>query len=98
MTAGGGATPASALQLELKQEKKHDCTLCSERRSKYCNNIAESIDILEKYILKKPYFGFMLALEKELCNLNLLEDPISMQSYDTEIKRLKLCQNKYRKK
>ncbi|MBR5079577.1 MAG: hypothetical protein IKX30_12650 [Victivallales bacterium] len=66
--------------------------------SKYCNNIAESIDILEKYILKKPYFGFMLALEKELCNLNLLEDPISMQSYDTEIKRLKLCQNKYRKK
>lgn len=64
----------------------------------YCNNIAESIDVLEKFILKKPYFGFMLAMEKELGNLLSLDDPVIMQSYDAEIERLELLQNKCRKK
>ena len=64
----------------------------------YCNNIAESIDVLEKFILKKPYFGFMLAMEKELGNLLSLDDPVIMQSYDAEIERLELNLKKCGKK
>lgn len=55
--------------------------------SRCCLDLAESIDMLEKEILKKPYYGWIIKTNKESINAPL-DDFISQTSYKTEKKRL----------
>lgn len=55
--------------------------------SKNCQNISESIDILEKSILKKPYYGMMIKSYNNSAK-EPLDDIISIMSYESEKKRL----------
>lgn len=51
--------------------------------SKNCQNISESIDILEKSILKKPYYGMMIKSYNNSAK-EPLDDIISIMSYESE--------------
>ena len=55
--------------------------------SKSCQDISESIDILEKSILKKPYYGMMIKIYNNFAK-KPVDDIISTMSYEREKKRL----------
>ena len=55
--------------------------------SQCCSNIAESIDILERAILKQPYYSMHLEFDRSAEEAPL-DDPISYLTYEHEKKRL----------
>lgn len=55
--------------------------------SKCCKDIADSLDVLEKSIRKKPYYG-MLIKHYNNCAREPLDDMVSMLSYESEKRRL----------
>lgn len=55
--------------------------------SKSCSNIAESIDILEQSIIKKPYYGISLEFERNAEKASM-DDPIIKIRYESEKERL----------
>ena len=69
-------------QMELEQRP-----FVSGQLSRCCQNISESVDRLEKYILKKPYYGMMIQKFKESASAPI-DDPLSMVSYESEKRRL----------
>lgn len=69
-------------QMELEQRPFMSWIL-----SKSCQDISESIDILEKSILKKPYYGMMIKSYNNSAK-EPLDDIISTMSYEREKKRL----------
>lgn len=68
-------------QMELEQRPFLNCRL-----SKCCENISESVDILEKVILKKPYYGMMIKSCKSSAR-EPINDTWSMVSYESEKRR-----------
>lgn len=65
--------------------------------SQTCLNISESIDILERSILKKPYYSFRLKYDRDMVKESI-GDPMSEMSYKSEKKRLeKLLKRQQRK-
>ena len=56
--------------------------------SQCCYNIAKSIDILEKSILRKPYYSIQMKMNQDDSKKKELLDPISKQVYEAEKKRL----------
>ena len=76
------------------QNEKFDRQMEFEQRpfvswqvSKCCLNIAESMDILEKSIRKKPYYGMMMK-HYHNCAREPMDDTISILSYESEKRRL----------
>lgn len=69
-------------QMELEQRPFMSWIL-----SKSCQDISESMDILEKSILKKPYYGMMIKSYNNSAK-EPLDDIISTMSYEREKKRL----------
>lgn len=69
-------------QMELEQRP-----FLNWRLSKCCENISESVDILEKVILKKPYYGMMIKSCKNSAR-EPINDTWSMESYESEKRRL----------
>ena len=69
-------------QMELEQRP-----FVSGQLSRCCQNISESVDRLEKYILKKPYYGMMIQKFKDSASAPI-DDPLSMVSYESEKRRL----------
>lgn len=72
------------------QYEAQDRKLIEERRpfvsfiiSKSCLNIAESIDILEQSIIKKPYYGISLEFERNAEKAST-DDPIIKIRYESE--------------
>ncbi|MCD8123845.1 MAG: hypothetical protein LUE23_02240, partial [Lachnospiraceae bacterium] len=61
--------------------------------SKWCKNISESIDILEKSICRKPYYGMMIKRSKNY-EKEPLDDIVSTMIYENEKKRLDKILNK----
>ena len=59
----------------------------SWRLSSCCKNISESMDILEKSILKKPYYGMMIKFSRDSAR-QPLDDDMSVLSYEYEKIRL----------
>lgn len=55
--------------------------------SKSCSNLAESIDILERRIIKKPYYGISLEFERNAEKASM-DDPMSKLGYESEKERL----------
>lgn len=55
--------------------------------SKCCKDIADSLDVLEKSIRKKPYYGIMIKHYNN-CAREPLDDMVSMLSYESEKRRL----------
>ena len=69
-------------QMELEQRP-----FVSWLLSKCCLNISESVDILEKNILKKPYYGMMIERFKNSAR-EPIDDIMSTMSYESEKRRL----------
>ena len=76
------------------QNEEFDKQMELERRpfvswhlSKCCQNISESMDILEKRILKKPYYGMMIKNYNDFAR-EPLDDILSIISYEREKRRL----------
>ena len=69
-------------QMELEQRP-----FVSWHLSKCCQNISESVDILEKSIMKKPYYGMMIKSSKNFAR-KPLDDILSTISYESEKRRL----------
>lgn len=69
-------------QMELEQR-----SFVSWNLSMCCQNISESVDILEKNILKKPYYGMMIKSYKNSAR-KPLDDILSTISYESEKRRL----------
>lgn len=69
-------------QMELEQRP-----FVSWHLSKCCQNISESVDILEKSILKKPYYGMMIKRYKNSAR-EPLDGILSTISYESEKRRL----------
>lgn len=69
-------------QMELEQRP-----FVSWQLSQCCLDIAESLDVLEKSIRKKPYYGMMMKHYHD-CAREPLDDTISMLSYEREKRRL----------
>lgn len=61
--------------------------------SQNCKDISKSIDILEKEILKKPYYGTLLKFERKLPKKSI-KDPIYQMDYEREKRRLEKLKNK----
>lgn len=76
-----------------KQMELEDRSFVSWQLSKCCENISKSIDILEKNICKKPYYGMMIESFVN-CKEEPLDDILSTISYDREKKRLDKKLNK----
>lgn len=55
--------------------------------SESCQKIAESIDILEKSIMKKPYYGMMIKYFSDSEN-EPIDDIMSISAYEYEKRRL----------
>ena len=55
--------------------------------SRCCKNISESIEVLEKSIRKKPYYGMMIKLYNNSAR-EPIDDNMSTMSYESEKKRL----------
>lgn len=70
---------------KLMQEKAIPST--SWAISVSCKRIAESIDILEQSIMKKPYYGTMIKYFSNSAN-KPIDDSISTMAYDSEKRRL----------
>ena len=76
------------------QREEFDEQMKSEQRpftswliSKCCKDIADSLDVLEKSIRKKPYYGMMIKHYNN-CAREPLDDMVSMLSYESEKRRL----------
>lgn len=69
-------------QMELEQRP-----FVSWQLSQCCLDIAESLDVLEKSIRKKPYYGMMME-NYHNCAKAPLDDTISILSYESEKRRL----------
>lgn len=69
-------------QMELEQRP-----FVSWQLSQCCLDIAESLDVLEKSIRKKPYYGMMMKHYNN-CARAPLDDTISILSYEREKRRL----------
>ena len=69
-------------QMEVQQRP-----FVSWRLSSCCKNISESMDILEKSILKKPYYGMMIKFSRDSAR-QPLDDDMSVLSYEYEKIRL----------
>ena len=69
-------------QMELEQRP-----FVSWQLSQCCLDIAESLDVLEKSIRKKPYYGMMMKHYNN-CAKAPLADTISVLSYESEKQRL----------
>lgn len=69
-------------QMELEQRP-----FVSWQLSKCCLDIAESLDVIEKSIRKKPYYGMMMK-HYHNCAKAPLDDTISILSYESEKRRL----------
>lgn len=69
-------------QMELEQRP-----FVSWQLSQCCLDIAESLDVLEKSIRKKPYYGMMMK-HYHNCAKAPLDDTISILSYESEKRRL----------
>ena len=69
-------------QMELEQRP-----FVSWQLSQCCLDIAESLDVLEKSIRKKPYYGMMMKHYNN-CARAPLDDTISILSYESEKRRL----------
>lgn len=55
--------------------------------SESCQNIAESIDVLEQSIMKKPYYGMMIKYFSNSVN-EPIDDIVSISTYECEKRRL----------
>lgn len=55
--------------------------------SESCKNIAESIDVLEQSIMKKPYYGMMIKYFSNSVN-EPIDDIVSISTYEYEKRRL----------
>ena len=55
--------------------------------SESCQNIAESIDVLEQSIMKKPYYGMMIKYFSNSVN-EPIDDIVSISTYEYEKRRL----------
>ena len=69
-------------QMELEKRP-----FVSWQLSQCCLDIAESLDLLEKSIRKKPYYGMMMK-HYHNCAKAPLDDTISILSYESEKRRL----------
>lgn len=76
------------------QREEFDEQMKSEQRpftnwliSKCCKDIADSLDVLEKSIRKKPYYGMMIKHYNNYAR-EPLDDMVSMLSYESEKRRL----------
>lgn len=69
-------------QMELNQRP-----FASWLLSKSCQNISESVDILKKSILKKPYYGMMMKSYNNSAS-EPIDDILSIMSYESEKRRL----------
>ena len=70
------------IQMELEQRRWG-----SRHLSRCCKNISESIEVLEKSIRKKPYYGMMIKLYNNSAR-EPIDDIMSTMSYESEKKRL----------
>lgn len=70
-----------------KQMELEERPFISWQLSKCCQNISESIDILEKSILKKPYYGMMMKSYRNSAR-EPIDDILSTKSYENEKRRL----------
>ena len=70
------------IQMELEQRRWG-----SGHLSRCCKNISESIEVLEKSIRKKPYYGMMIKLYNNSAR-EPIDDIMSTMSYESEKKRL----------
>lgn len=68
--------------MELEQRR-----WVSGHLSRCCKNISESIEVLEKSIRKKPYYGMMIKLYNNSAR-EPIDDIMSTMSYESEKKRL----------
>ena len=73
-------------EFHKKMELEHR-PFVSWQLSQCCLDIAESLDILEKSIQKKPYYGMMMK-QYNNCAKVPLDDTISILSYESEKRRL----------
>lgn len=79
-----------ALHDEMKRimEEEHR-PFASRLLSQCCYHIAESMDALEQCVLKKPYYGIQLKIQRKDAEKEMFRDPISEQVYLAEKKRLR---------
>lgn len=66
-----------------KQMELEERPFISWQLSKCCQNISESINLLEKSILKKPYYGMMMKSYKNSAR-EPIDDILSTKSYENE--------------
>ena len=70
-----------------KQMEQEEIPFTSWVISESCQKIAESIDILEQSIMKKPYYGMMIRYFSESAN-KPIDDIMSIGTYEHEKRRL----------
>lgn len=70
-----------------KQMEEENRPFVSWLLSKSCQNISESIDYLERVILKKPFYGIKLKMDRNSAKESL-HNVVAKISYESEKKRL----------
>lgn len=70
-----------------KQMEQEEIPFTSWVISESCQKIAESIDILEQSVMKKPYYGMMIRYFSDSAN-KPIDDIMSISTYEHEKRRL----------
>ena len=74
-------------EIRNKQMEQEEIPFISWAISESCQKIAESIDILEQSIMKKPYYGMMIKYFGDSAN-EPIDDIMSISTYEYEKRRL----------
>lgn len=74
-------------EIRNKQMEQEEIPFISWVISESCQKIAESIDILEQSIMKKPYYGMMIKYFSDSAN-KPIDDIMSIRTYEYEKRRL----------
>ena len=74
-------------EIRDKQMEQEEIPFISWVISEACQKIAESIDILEQSIMKKPYYGMMIKYFSDSAN-KPIDDIMSIRTYEYEKRRL----------
>ena len=74
-------------EIRNKQMEQEEIPFISWVISESCQKIAESIDVLEQSIMKKPYYGMMIKYFSNSSN-EPIDDIMSISTYEDEKRRL----------
>lgn len=74
-------------EIRNKQMEQEEIPFISWVISESCQKIAESIDVLEQSIMKKPYYGMMIKYFSNSSN-EPIDDIMSISTYEYEKRRL----------